>query len=65
MSTEKKEPVDYLDLLARAAEEAREGDWTDLLPEQAGGKTVDYTAVAAAWEVQRARMGLENEGEAD
>ena len=54
-----------MDLLARTAEEAHEGDWTDLLPEQAGGKVVDYTAVAAAWEVQRARMGLENEGEPD
>lgn len=59
MSTEKKEPVDYMELLARAAEEAHEGDWADLLPEQAGGKVVDYSAVAAAWEVQRARMGLE------
>ena len=39
------------------------GDWTDLLPEQVGGKSVDYTAVAAAWEVQRARMGLVNEAE--
>ena len=65
MSTDKQEPVDYMDLLARATEEAHEGDWTDLLPEQAGGKVVDYTAVAAAWEVQRARMGLENEGEPD
>ena len=65
MSTEKKEPVDYMDLLAQAAEDAHEGDWTDLLPEQAGGKVVDYAAVAAAWEVQRARMGLENEGELD
>ena len=36
----------------------------DLLPEQVGGKTVDYTTVAAAWEVQRRRMGLESEGEA-
>ena len=63
ISTEKKEPVDYMDLLARAAEEAHDGDWTDLLPEQAGGKVVDYTAVAAAWEVQRARMGLENDAE--
>ena len=57
--------MDYMDLLARTAEEAHEGDWADLLPEQAGGKVVDYTAVAAAWEVQRARMGLENEGEPD
>jgi hypothetical protein len=65
MSTDKQEPVDYMDLIARTAEEAHEGDWTDLLPEQAGGKVVDYTAVAAAWEVQRARMGLENEGEPD
>ena len=63
MSTEKKEPVDYMDLLARAAEEAHEGDWTDLLPEQVGGKIVDYTAVAAPWEVQRSRMGLENDAE--
>ena len=63
MSTEKKEPVVYMELLARAAEEAHDGDWTDLLPEQAGGKVVDYTAVAAAWEVQRARIGLENEPE--
>jgi hypothetical protein len=37
----------------------------NLLPERAGGKVVDYMAVAAAWEVQRARMGLENEGEPD
>ena len=65
MSTVNKETVDYMDLLARAAEEAREGDWTDLLPEQVGGMIVDYTAVAAAWEVQRRRMGLENEGEPD
>ena len=63
MSTEKKEPVDYLDLLARTAEEAHDGDWTNLLPEQAGDKSVDYTAVAAAWEVLRARMGLENDAE--
>ena len=63
MSTEKKEPVDYMDFLARAVEEAHKGDWTDLLPEQVGGKVVDYTAVAAAWEVQRARIGLENEPE--
>ena len=63
MSIEKKEPVDYMDLLAQAAEEEHNGDWTDLLPEQVGGKSVDYTAVAAAWEVQRARMGLENEAE--
>ena len=60
---EKNERVDYMDLLARVPEESHEGDWTDLLPEQAGGKVVDYTAVAAAWEVQRARMGLENESE--
>ena len=60
-----KAPVDYMDLLARAAEEVHEGDWTDLLPERAGSKVVDYTAVAAAREVQRARMGLENEGEPD
>ena len=53
----------HMDLLARTAEEAHEGDWTDLLPEQAGGKVVDYTAVAAAWEVLRARMGLENDAE--
>lgn len=65
MSTEKKEPVDYMDLLARAAGEAHNGDWTDLLSEQVGRKTVDYTAVAAAWEVQRRRMGLEIEGELD
>jgi len=63
MSIEKKEPVDYMDLLARAAEEEHNGDWTDLLPEQVGGKSVDYTTVAAAWEVQRARMGLVNEAE--
>ena len=63
MSSEKKELVDYMDLLARVAEEEHNGDWTDLLPEQVGGKSVDYTAVAAAWEVQRARMGLENEAE--
>ena len=42
MSTEKNEPVDYMELLARAAEEAHDGDWTDLLPEQAGGKVVDF-----------------------
>ena len=61
MSIEKKEPVDYMDLLAQAAEEEHNGDWTDLLPEQVGGKIVDYTAVAAAWEVQRKRIGLDNE----
>lgn len=63
MSTDKQEPVDYMDLIARTAEETHEGNWTDLLPEQAGGKGVDYMTVAAAWEVQRARMGLENEAE--
>lgn len=63
MSTVKKESVDYMDLLVRTAEEDYNGDRTDLLPEQAIGKIVDYTVVAAAWEVQRARMGLKNEAD--
>ena len=61
MSTKTNDPIDYMDLIACAAEEARDGDWTDLLPKPVGDKPLDYLAVAAAWEIERARMGLENE----
>ena len=53
--SEKNEPVDYLDLMARAEEEERKDDWSAMLPEPQGEKAVDYLAVAAAWEVERAR----------
>ena len=53
-----KEPiVDYLDLIARAAEEDRAQRNVDsVLPEPAGEQIVDYLAVSKAWQEDRGWM---------
>lgn len=49
--------VDYLDMIARAAEEDRaESDQESVLPEPAGEQVVDYLAVSEAWKEEKARM---------
>ena len=53
-----QEPVDYMNLMAQAAEEDRADDWTNLFPEPQGGIIVDYAAIADAWETERERMGF-------
>ena len=45
-----------MDLIARTAEEEREEDWTDTLPEPQGEKAVDYMIVSKAWEKEKERM---------
>ncbi len=54
----RKEPVvDYLDLIARAAEEERAQRNVDsVLPEPAGEQIVDYLAVSKAWQEDRGWM---------
>ncbi len=52
----KSEPIDYMDLIARTAEEEHEEDWTDTLPEPQGEKAVDYMVVSKAWEKEKERM---------
>ena len=49
--------VDYLDLIARAAEEDRaERNIRNVLPEPAGEQVVDYLAVSKAWQEDRGWM---------
>ena len=49
--------VDYLDLTARfSAEERDSGDDCVLLPEPAGKKVVDYTAVSDWWKEEKLRL---------
>ena len=55
-----KEAIDYMDLIARIAEEEREPDWTDTLPEPQGDKAQHSTIVAKAWEKERERMMTED-----
>lgn len=53
----KNKTVDYMELIARAAEKdkAERGGET-MLPEPAGEKAVDYLAVSKAWKEERGRM---------
>ena len=54
--SEKNEPVDYLDLIARTEEEEyNSGGWAEGLPAPREDQAFDYTAVAAAWEKERNR----------
>lgn len=49
--------VDYLDLIARAAEEDRaERNKGSVMPEPAGEQAVDYLAVSKAWQEDRGWM---------
>ena len=52
-----KDCVDYLELIARAAEEDKaERGGEAVLPEPAGEKVVDYLAVSKAWKEERGWM---------
>ena len=55
--SEKKEPVDYMDLIARASEIERvKRNVESVLPEPAGQQVVDYMAVSDAWKEERGWM---------
>ncbi len=58
----KKDCVDYLELIARAAEEDKaEYGGETVLPEPAGEQVVDYLAVSERWKEGKARMVNERE----
>ena len=50
-----EKPVDYLELIARAAAEDR-AECKSVMPEPAGEQVVDYMAVSKAWQEQLGRM---------
>lgn len=58
----KNEPVDYLDLIARAEQEERAGRGEEpLLPEPVGEQVVDYLAVSKQWTEVKGMMVGEKE----
>ena len=59
----KNDIVDYMSMIADAAEENRtERNRGTVMPEPAGEKAVDYLAVSKAWTEVRCRMfGRKNE----